>query len=69
MIMVYNEFNSRGLKSKMIIQVHDELVFDCLKSELDLVIEIVKKVMENVIDLRVPLKIDINFGNNWYEAK
>ena len=69
MIMIYNEFNNKGIKSKMIIQVHDELVFDCLEEELDLVIKIVKKIMENVIDLKVPLKVDINYGNNWYEAK
>lgn len=53
----------------MILQVHDELIFDVLNSELDKVIEIVKDVMEHICKLDVPLKVDIEYGNNWYEAK
>lgn len=69
MVKIHEGFKKNGLKSKMIIQVHDELVFDCLKEEKDLVIKIMKDVMENVCKLNVPLKIDIESGNNWYEAK
>jgi DNA polymerase-1 len=56
-------------KSKMILQVHDELVFEVHKSELDSVREMVKDRMENAIQLEVPIKVDINVGENWLEAK
>ena len=69
MINVHNELKKRNLNAKMIIQVHDEILIDCPKNELDEVIKIVKDKMENVYKLRVPLKVDINYGNNWYEAK
>ena len=69
MVEIYDEFIKRGLKSKMIIQVHDELVFDVVKEELDEVTNIVKDIMENTYKLSVPLKVEISFGNNWYEAK
>ena len=69
MVEIYDEFNRRELKSKMLIQVHDELVFNVLKNELDEVKEIVRDKMENTIKLSVPLKVDIEVGNNWYEAK
>ena len=69
MVKVYETFKKKGLKSKMIIQVHDELIFDIKKEELDDVMEIIKDVMENVYKLSVPLKVDINYGQNWYEAK
>ncbi len=69
MVEIYDEFKKRGLKSKMLIQVHDELVFNVLKSELDVVKKIVKNTMENTFKLDVPLKVDIEIGNNWYEAK
>ena len=69
MIEIYDKFNELGLKSKMIIQVHDELVFDCKKEELEQVKNIVKETMENTYKLDVPLKVDINYGSSWYEAK
>ena len=69
MIEIYNEFNRLGLKSKMLIQVHDELVFNVLNSEKETVKEIVTNIMENTYKLSVPLKVEINEGNNWYEAK
>ena len=56
-------------KSKMILQVHDELVFEVSKDELDFVKEMVKDKMENTIQLDVPIKVDINMGENWLEAK
>ncbi len=69
MVEIYQEFNKRKLRSKMLIQVHDELVFNVLNSELDEVKEIVKNIMENTFKMKVPLKVDIEVGNNWYEAK
>ena len=69
MVEIYDEFNKRGLKSKMLIQVHDELVFNVLNSELEEVKEIVRNIMENTFKLTVPLKVDIEVGNDWYEAK
>ena len=69
MIEIYAKFNELGLKSKMIIQVHDELLFDVLKEEYETVVSIVREIMENTYKLKVPLKVDINSGVNWYEAK
>ena len=69
MINIYNKFKTKNLKSKMIIQVHDELLFDCSLDELDIVKEIVENEMENAYKLSVPLKTDIGIGDNWYTAK
>ncbi|MDD2518438.1 MAG: DNA polymerase I [Bacilli bacterium] len=69
MIEIAEQFEAKELKSKMILQVHDELIFDVLESELDIVTEIVKTTMENTYKLLVPLKVDINYGTNWYQAK
>ena len=69
MIDIHNEFIKRNLKSKMILQVHDELIFDVLKEELDIVQKIVDSCMDNAYKLDVPLKVDIEIGKNWYDAK
>ena len=69
MVEIYDEFNKRGLKSKMIIQVHDELVFNVLDNELDEVKDVVRNIMENTFKLSVPLKVEIEVGNDWFEAK
>ena len=69
MIEIYDKFKENNLKSKMLIQVHDELVFDCQLDELDIVKDIVRDTMENVIKLSVPLHVEINYGKDWYEAK
>jgi DNA polymerase-1 len=69
MINVYNKLIDKKLKAKLIIQVHDELLIDCPKNELDEVVRILKTEMENACKLNVPLKVDINYGINWYEAK
>ena len=69
MVEIYDELNKRGLKSKMLIQVHDELVFNVYDDELDEVKELIKNIMENTFKLSVPLKVEIEIGNNWYEAK
>ena len=69
MVKVYKAFQENNLKSKMIIQVHDELIFDVPSEELEKVKEIVTDIMDNVCKLSVPLTIDIHYGKNWAEAK
>ena len=69
MINVFNELKKRGLKSRIILQIHDELLIETEKSELDEVKNLLVNCMENVIKLKVPLKADVSIGNNWYEAK
>lgn len=69
MVEIFGEFKKRNLKSKMLIQLHDELVFNVLDNELEEVKEIVRDIMENTFKIDVPLKVDIEVGNNWYEAK
>ncbi len=68
MINIFREFNKRKLKSKMLLQVHDELLFDVEKSELDEVKEIVKRLMENALELNVPVLVEIGTGDNWLDA-
>ncbi len=69
MVKVYKALKENNLKTKMIIQVHDELIFDVPKEELEQVKKIVTDLMDNVCPLNVPLAIDINYGKNWAEAK
>jgi len=69
MIEIHNKFIEHNLKSTMLLQVHDELIFNCINEEKDIVTKIVREVMENTYKLSVPLKVDIEYGNNWYEAK
>ena len=68
MIRVHEKFKEQSLKSKMLLQVHDELVFDVHKSEKNIVKSIVRDTMESAVQLDVPLKIDLEFGKNWLEA-
>lgn len=68
MINVSSAIKNAELTSKMIIQVHDELVFDVLKSELEKIKEIVKFEMENAVNIKVPLLVEIGYGSNWFEA-
>ncbi len=69
MINVYNKLKENNLKSKIIVQVHDELLIETNKKEIEQVKEILKTEMENVIKLKVPLLAEIEEGNSWYEAK
>lgn len=69
MVLVFEEFKKANIKSKMVLQIHDELVIDTIKEEEEQVTEIVKNVMENVIELSVPLKVGIAKGKDLYEAK
>ena len=68
MIRIHDAFRTENLQSKMILQVHDELVFDVLKSELEQVREIVRREMENAYPLNIPLTVEIGEGKNWLEA-
>ena len=68
MINIFNKFIEGKLKSKMLLQVHDELVFDVYNNEMELVKSIIKQEMENAFSLKVPLIIDMDQGNNWLEA-
>lgn len=69
MIKVHNELKERNLKSKLILQVHDELLVETHKSEVEEVKQIVKKNMEAAMNLKVPLTADVSMGNNWFDAK
>lgn len=69
MVELYRAMQEKKLKSKILIQVHDELVFNICNDELEIMKELVKEKMEKVVKLSVPLKVDIEIGNDWYEAK
>jgi DNA polymerase-1 len=68
MIRIHEELEKEKLHSKMILQVHDELVFDVLKEEMDIVMPLVKQAMENAYPLSIPLIVDAGAGENWLEA-
>jgi DNA polymerase-1 len=68
MVAVYRAMQQQDLKSKMILQVHDELVFDVHISEKDLMKKLVKEAMENAINLVVPMEVELQFGDNWLDA-
>jgi DNA polymerase-1 len=69
MIDIWREIKKRKLKSKMILQVHDELVFEIPDEERDELEILVKNKMENVFLLKVPLKVHLGWGVNWAETK
>ena len=69
MIDVHHELKKRSLKSRLILQVHDELIINTHKDELEAVKKIIKDKMESVVALKVPLEVDIGVGDNWYTAK
>ena len=68
MIAIYNKLETGNYKTKMLLQVHDELVFDVYKPELETIKTLVKTEMENAYKLEVPLEVDLGVGNNWLEA-
>ena len=68
MINIYNRFEKENFKSKMLLQVHDELVFDTHKDELEIIKPIIKQEMENAFKMTVPLDVEIDLGKNWLEA-
>lgn len=68
MVRVYNELKSRGLKSRLILQVHDELIIETYIDEIEEVKLFMKDIMENSIKLDIPLKVDLKLGDNWYDT-
>ncbi len=68
MINIYNRFKKEGFKSKMLLQVHDELVFDAHKEELEIIKPIIKYEMENAFKMNVPLDVEVGVGENWLQA-
>ena len=68
MIAVDEEMAARGMKSRMVLQIHDELVFDTLPEEVEVLKDIVVSKMENVVKLSVPLTVECDYGKNWLEA-
>ena len=66
---IYNKFRELNLKSRMLLQIHDEIVFNVYDNELDQVIKIVRDLMENAFPLKDKLKVDISYGDNLYDAK
>lgn len=69
MIRISDEINKNSLKSKMILQVHDELIFDVAKDEIEQMKKIIQDGMEHAMELKVPLVAECQVGNTWYEAK
>jgi DNA polymerase-1 len=68
MVRVFRRLEREGLRAKMVLQVHDELVFDVPRDELEKVRTLVREEMEGAVHLDVPLVVDIGIGNNWREA-
>lgn len=69
MIEIYEKFKEKKLQSKMIMQVHDELIFDIREHEKEEATKIIKNIMENTYQLKVPLKVEVESGYNWYDVK
>lgn len=69
MIKVYKEIKTRNLKSKLILQVHDELIVDTAENEVEIIKDIITRNMEDAASLVVPLKVDLNVGNSWFDTK
>ena len=69
MIRVEDEIEKRGMKARLILQVHDELIVEAPQEECDQVREILKNCMESVAQLHVPLAVDVQMGGSWFEAK
>lgn len=69
MVKVHSELNARKLKSRLILQVHDELIIEAHESEVEEVTDLLKESMENAVKLRVPLSVDVKSGSSWYETK
>ena len=69
MIQVFKRLEEAGLKSKLVLQVHDELIIDTVIEEKEQVKEILKTSMEGAIKLKIPLKAELGEAKDWYEAK
>lgn len=69
MLNLYKEIVAQRLKSRIVLQVHDELLLDCPRDEIKLLIPVVRKVMEEAFSLSVPLKVDVKVGSNWFQME
>ncbi|MNR46408.1 DNA polymerase I [compost metagenome] len=69
MVHMDKTLHERGLRSRMLLQVHDELVFEVPEDELELMKKLLPEVMAGALKLSVPLKAEVSYGSNWYEAK
>lgn len=69
MVKVYNRLKNEGLRSKLILQVHDELLIEAYHDEIDTVKKIMKDEMENAVELSVPMEVEVHMGETWYETK
>ncbi len=69
MIRIHNRLKSENLRSKMILQVHDELIFDVVPEEMETMKALVRDLMENAVNLSVSLKVEMGTGQNWYDLK
>lgn len=69
MIRMQKMLREKGLKAKMLLQVHDELIFEAPKEEIPVLKELVPKVMDSAVDLAVPLKVESASGDTWFDAK
>lgn len=69
MVEVAKGLNAEGLRSRMLLQVHDELIFEAPRDEIEALKKLVKQVMESAVQLSVPLQVDIHVGDTWYDAK
>jgi DNA polymerase I len=68
-VRIYQALRDQGLSGRMLLQVHDELIFEAPPAEVEAITDLVRSHMENVVELRVPLVVDIGVGPNWLEAK
>jgi len=68
MINIHKELKNRKTKTKMILQVHDELVFDAHKDEIDELLPVIKNLMENSLPLKIPVLVEAGVGSNWLDA-
>jgi len=69
MVGIHHAIREQGLAGRMLLQVHDELVFEVPPDEVEVMTQLVRQHMENVVQLQVPLVVDIGVGPNWLEAK
>jgi DNA polymerase-1 len=69
LVNLYREMDQRQLKSKLLLQVHDELIFEVPEEELKTMRQLVPQVMSTALELSIPLKVDIKTGNNWGEME
>jgi DNA polymerase-1 len=68
MVRIHAELRRRAARTRMLLQVHDELVFDLPRAELEETPPLIEQLMKSAIDLKVPIEVELGMGNNWLEA-